>query len=239
MSRLHNREAQDLAELAARVAEGARLSRGRSYQRKRLVQNLDVEPGMVTARVRGSRAQPYEVSIACRHANENERSAVTRNISAAVPAPLEVAFTCVCPDWGDPCKHGVAVLLEFAREVDDDATLLLRWRSLEDLTPPPPGGTESLNPPVSKLAPATRSNSGQVRSDGPSAVVPIDTLDENTELDEFFNGAMPREGDSLIGPLDEVQIDVYRRAHIMLETLDAAPVVDSALEAIAEHWLNR
>ncbi len=239
MSRLQNREAQELAELAARLAEGARLGRGRSYQRKGLVDHLDVEVGLVTASVRGSRAHPYEVSIACRSANENDRVAVSRDISAAAPGPMEMAFTCVCPDWGDPCKHGVAVLLEFAREVDDDAALLLKWRGLEDLTPPPPEGTESLIPSTPGPPEAARSVPKDRSSTAAQATSVTDAAESNTELDAFFQGAMPSDGGTLVGPLDEVQLDAYRRAHIMLETLDAAPVLDSALEAIAEHWLNR
>src|SRR4051812_20852661 len=42
---------------------GARLARGRSYARGGQVLNIDVAEGEVTARVQGSRARPYDVSI--------------------------------------------------------------------------------------------------------------------------------------------------------------------------------
>ena len=42
---------------------GARLTRGKSYARKGQVISIDVEPGVVQARVQGSFAQPYDVSI--------------------------------------------------------------------------------------------------------------------------------------------------------------------------------
>ncbi len=144
MSRLITPAGQAMSELAARVAEGQRMSRGRKYHRQGKVFDLDVNPGIVTASVAGSRAEPYEVSIACKHANENERRASMEEPDAAVPRVVDVAFTCICPDWGDPCKHGVAVLLAFAEAVDADASLLYTWRKILDVVPPPPPGTESL-----------------------------------------------------------------------------------------------
>jgi hypothetical protein len=36
---------------------------------------------------------------------------------------------CSCPDWDEPCKHAVAVLLELAERVGDDPGLLLTWRA--------------------------------------------------------------------------------------------------------------
>ena len=43
---------------------GARMQRGRRYARQGQVISLDVEAGLVTARVQGSRATPYRVEIA-------------------------------------------------------------------------------------------------------------------------------------------------------------------------------
>ena len=37
-------------------------------------------------------------------------------------------FDCTCPDWDDPCKHGVAVLTELAERVAYDPSLLATWR---------------------------------------------------------------------------------------------------------------
>ncbi len=205
---LRNEEARELADLTAQLADGDRLGRGRRYLRKGSVRDLTVYAGMVFAEVEGSRPDPYEVTIACRTATDNERQAAVDDIVEAVPKALDVALDCGCPDWGDPCKHGVAALLAFAQEVDDDPSLLLRWRGLGDLTPPPQVGAESLVEPE------------------PSGAA----------LDAFFSGAMPTTDDG--GPL-EVQLDAYHGAPIMIDTLDAAPVLASALEAIAEHWLHR
>jgi len=42
---------------------GARLDRGRSYARKGQVVSIDVQKGIVTAKVQGTRAKPYSVEI--------------------------------------------------------------------------------------------------------------------------------------------------------------------------------
>lgn len=267
MARLINAEAQAIAELAALLADGARLSRGRQYHRKGKVADVDVGPGLVSASVSGSEADPYTVLIACREASDNERSALGTDVAAAVPGPLDVAFTCHCADWGDPCKHGVAALLEFAREVDDDPNLLLAWRGIEGVVPPPPLGTESLIDPATEtdhvqpgghgasrpesLAPPTaiRSTWGanEDREDGDDEdaieldepVVPADKDVAETALDVFFNGAMPDDVRQLLGPLEHMQLDAYARMHLMVENVDAAPVLASAIDAVADHWLSR
>lgn len=272
MSRLRTTAAQELAELAAKVAEGRRLSRGRRYQTQGNVADLDVSDGILTASVIGSRAEPYEVSISCKPANENERRAAMVDPAGAVPRVIDVAFTCICPDWGDPCKHGVAVLLEFAREVDGDASQLLTWRGIHGVVAPPPPGTESL---VDDPGPVLRTDggrAGRIRSDRASSRQAVRSLDEvKAELDpvladpdelirrrglgeagdveptigessvlaEFFQGAMPEEADGLVGPLDEVQLDVYHHVRIPLERVDAAPVLADAIDAIADFWLGR
>lgn len=239
MSGLTSVAAQLLAELAARSAEGQRLARGRRYHRQHHVVDLQVETGMVTARVIGSRSEPYDVSIACKRANENERRATETDTAAAVPRTNDIAFTCICPDWGDPCKHGVAVMFQFAQEVDDDASLLLRWRSLDDLTPPTPAGTEALidvstgpaRPP--RLVPGTKTP--VPGTTGPDA----EPAPEAGPLDEFFRGEMPQESGALIGPLEELQLDAYAAVRIPLPNVDAGPVFADAIDAIAEYWLQR
>src|SRR3990172_6086168 len=42
---------------------GSRLQRGRRYARSGQVLNIDVQSGLVTARVQGSRPEPYNVEI--------------------------------------------------------------------------------------------------------------------------------------------------------------------------------
>jgi uncharacterized Zn finger protein len=111
--------------LVAGMSDPARLGRGRTYARQGAVLDLDVQPGVVTALVQGSRPQPYEVSI-------NTTAAVdTATMSALVPTRRDVTMLCSCPDWDDPCKHAVAVMVALAQRIGDDPTLLTRWRGAE------------------------------------------------------------------------------------------------------------
>lgn len=51
---------------------GARLGRGRSYARGGQVMDIYIESGLVTAKVQGSRASPYKVSIALKPLSDKE-----------------------------------------------------------------------------------------------------------------------------------------------------------------------
>src|SRR4030042_6739790 len=56
---------------------GARLGRGRSYARQGQVVSIDIEKGIVTARVQGSRAKPYSVEIKLKPLSEQDWDKVT------------------------------------------------------------------------------------------------------------------------------------------------------------------
>lgn len=144
MIRLSTAAGQSLAELVVELADADRLTRGRSYQRKGYAGPVDVVAGAASVTVTGSRDEPYLVTVAVREATENVRAAAGEDVAAAVPGAGDVGFSCDCPDWGDPCKHGIAALLQLAREVDDDPGLLLRWRGIDDIVPPAPPGTGPL-----------------------------------------------------------------------------------------------
>jgi hypothetical protein len=45
--------------------------------------------------------------------------------------------TCTCPDWDDPCKHGVAALLALAAELSARPEFLVAWRCGEGDSRPP------------------------------------------------------------------------------------------------------
>jgi uncharacterized Zn finger protein len=135
---------------------GARMERGRRYARGGRVGELTVKAGRLEARVQGSRAVPYRVSV--RSAAPSK--AQWRRLEAAlasrlgwtaqllngeVPQDLEEAFAevgvalfphrwgdlqvrCGCPDDAVPCKHIAAVLYVFAQRLDEDPWLLLAWQ---------------------------------------------------------------------------------------------------------------
>jgi uncharacterized Zn finger protein len=142
---------------------GARLTRGKSYARKGQVISIDVEPGVVKARVQGSFPKPYDVSIKLVPLSPEEwdkaiaamaSKAVfsARLLSGEMPQTIEEAFSdcgislfpkkgadmktdCSCPDWSNPCKHIAAVYYLLAEQFDHDPFLIfkLRGRSKEEI----------------------------------------------------------------------------------------------------------
>ena len=136
-----------------RFCDPGRLARGRAYARKGQVMDFTLAPGSVTARVQGSRPQPYEVTIGIEAFDEAQWTSLTEALGAralyraallAGEMPHEIVdlFTeqqlplfpdrldirCSCPDWSVPCKHGSAVLYVLAEAFDDDPFLVLAWR---------------------------------------------------------------------------------------------------------------
>ncbi|MEV4713270.1 SWIM zinc finger family protein [Micromonospora sp. NPDC049374] len=143
-------------EVLESFALGTRLTRGRSYARAGQVLSLDVAPGVVTAVVQGSRAKPYQVSVALppfparlwariegKLADQAFFSA--RLLAGDLPAELEELFIaaeaplfpaaisdldqrCSCPDVAVPCKHLAATFYLLAEAFDADPFTLLHWR---------------------------------------------------------------------------------------------------------------
>jgi uncharacterized Zn finger protein len=133
-----------------------RLSRGRAYARRGQVIAMDVEAGEVTARVQGSRARPYSVSIGVAVLDDDAWSRVeavlasravflARLLAGEMPQEIEEAFAaaglslfpaadrdldtgCSCPDWENPCKHIAAAYYLLAEAFDRDPFLIFAWR---------------------------------------------------------------------------------------------------------------
>jgi uncharacterized Zn finger protein len=135
------------------VCDPGRLARGRAYARKGQVMDFTLTPGKVTARVQGSRPQPYAVTVAIDAFDETQWTSLTEALGSralyraallAGEMPHEIVelfasqgrplfpdsldIRCTCPDWGVPCKHGSAVLYVLAEAFDDDPFLVLAWR---------------------------------------------------------------------------------------------------------------
>jgi uncharacterized Zn finger protein len=152
--------------IAALEALGAvyanRLPRGRTYARQGTVHELVVVPGRVTARVAGSRPQPYRVTLQLPVFDEATWDAIVAALAARVrhaaellegrmpedvdevlgacgvslfPAAHELATRCSCPDHANPCKHVAAVHYVLAQTFDADPFLLptLRGRDRDAL----------------------------------------------------------------------------------------------------------
>jgi uncharacterized Zn finger protein len=142
-------------DLVESFADPGRLQRGRAYARKGVVFDLKVQPYEVTAKVRGSAPEPYEVALTIDAVSADDWRAVERELASRavfrarllageMPPEIEWVFAemglalfpgsasdlhlmCDCPDWGDPCKHAAAVLYLLAEAFDDDPFLILLW----------------------------------------------------------------------------------------------------------------
>jgi uncharacterized Zn finger protein len=138
---------------------GPRMERGRRYARGGKVQELLVKAGRLEARVQGSRATPYRVSLRSAAPSRAQWKALEQAMAARlgwtaqllngeVPRDLEEPFEevgvplfprrwndlqvrCGCPDDAEPCKHIAAVLYVFAQRLDDDPWQLLAWHGKE------------------------------------------------------------------------------------------------------------
>jgi uncharacterized Zn finger protein len=106
--------------LAAEMSDQSRLSRGKRYHADDAVIDIVIGHGAVTAEVRGSRFDPYVVTI------EADRG-------SGVPSRREIWVQCTCPDdtgtGTDLCKHAVAAMFALSDEVALDPELVDRWRA--------------------------------------------------------------------------------------------------------------
>jgi uncharacterized Zn finger protein len=143
-------------ELLESFGVGSRLTRGRNYARTGQVIELEVEPGVVLAKVQGSRYTPYRVRIRGKVLSEHQwRRAERAMASQALPlaqllagemprdiehvfasckltlfprSKAELKASCTCPDSANPCKHIAAVYYILAERFDDDPFLIFAWR---------------------------------------------------------------------------------------------------------------
>ena len=136
----------------------SRLARGRSYARSGQVLSVQIGPGTVNARVQGSRATPYKISMEVKTLTEADwrkaAEALTgqaifaaKLMAGEMPDDIETAFAgvglsllpanlkeistnCSCPDWSNPCKHTAAVFYLLGEEFDRDPFLIFRLRGM-------------------------------------------------------------------------------------------------------------
>ena len=143
-------------ELLESFGVGSRLQRGRNYARRGQVVELEVEPGVVLAKVQGSRYTPYRVRIRGKALTEQQWRRVEKAMAArALPlakllagemphdiddvfasckltlfprSNAELKASCTCPDWENPCKHIAAAYYILAERFDQDPFLIFAWR---------------------------------------------------------------------------------------------------------------
>jgi uncharacterized Zn finger protein len=147
---------QRFIELLESFGVGSRLKRGRNYARAGQVVELEVEPGLVLAKVQGSRYSPYRVRIHAKVLSEHQWRRVEKAMAAQalplakllageMPHDIEELFasskltlfprskreltaSCSCPDCVNPCKHVAAVYYLLAERFDEDPFLIFAWR---------------------------------------------------------------------------------------------------------------
>lgn len=143
-------------ELLESFGVGSRLERGRGYAHGGQVTELEVEPGIVLAKVQGTRYTPYRVRIRAKLLSEHQwRRAELAMAARALPLaqllagrmPLDIEdvlagcklslfpasyadlkASCDCPDAESPCKHIAAAYYLLAARFDADPFLIFTWR---------------------------------------------------------------------------------------------------------------
>jgi uncharacterized Zn finger protein len=143
-------------ELLESFGVGSRLERGRGYARSGQVTELEVEPGIVLAKVQGTRYTPYRVRIRAKQLSEHQWRRAERAMAAQalllaqllagrMPHDIEdvlaacklslfpasyadLKASCDCPDAVSPCKHIAAVYYLLAERFDADPFLIFAWR---------------------------------------------------------------------------------------------------------------
>ena len=146
-------------EIMEHCIDSGRLARGKSYARKGQVVNIQIESGLVTAFVQGSRKTPYQIRFGFETLSPEARELIlfrfrenaafaAKLLAGEMPEEIETIFKeagtplfptrealrrfkCTCPDDASPCKHIIAVLLILGEELEDDPFLLLKLRGLD------------------------------------------------------------------------------------------------------------
>jgi uncharacterized Zn finger protein len=133
-----------------------RIDRGLRYVRNGSVVDLQVEAGLVKARVMGSELYTLKVKVtplpaaawaavkkACAGGigsvvellegklSDSVMAVVTAPGKGLFPKPNEMHFSCSCPDWAEVCKHVAAALYGVGARLDSQPELLFTLRGVD------------------------------------------------------------------------------------------------------------
>lgn len=143
-----------------KMDDSGRLSRGKTYANKGLVENLNIgNNGKISATVQGSYPQPYSIDINWLSFSDQQQSEIINRITSSpttigrllageLPNTLadelkevginlfpdnwhELKTNCSCPDWASPCKHEAAVFFVMAGEIDTDPFRVFSLRGMD------------------------------------------------------------------------------------------------------------
>ncbi len=245
---------------------GTRLTRGRSYARKGQVISIDVEPGIVKAKVQGSMPKPYNVKICLKPLTDADWEKVTdamasqalfaaKLLAGEMPTNIEEAFhavhlslfptalrdletDCSCPDYANPCKHIAAVYYLLAERFDEDPFLIfkLRGRSKEQIISTLRAKRVEPLPPATAPS-STGDRTGQTENDSPLA----DNLETfwlaGEGLDAFaINPTAPDIDKAILKRLGDAPFTIDNRNLTALLS-KAYDMVDSSINTAAPTWL--
>jgi uncharacterized Zn finger protein len=102
-----------LGRLMSALCDPGCLVRGRELLEDGQVRDLVIAAERIEGEVRGSRRAPYEVKVWV-------------PTGGSLPSDARaLKFSCTCPDWTNPCKHAVAVVIAAAEQMDSDDALLI------------------------------------------------------------------------------------------------------------------
>jgi len=245
---------------------GTRLTRGRSYARKGQVVSIDVEPGIVKAKVQGSMPKPYNVKIRLKPLSDADWEKVTdamasqalfaaKLLAGEMPSNIEEAFhavrlslfptalsdletDCSCPDWANPCKHIAAVYYLLAERFDEDPFLIfkLRGRSKEQIISTLRAKRIEMLPPANASSSIT-DEAGQAENDSLLA----DSLETFWQAGEGLsvfavNPGAPDIDKAILKRLGDAPFTIDNRNLTALLS-KAYDMVDSSINAAAPTWL--
>lgn len=136
-----------------------RIPRGKSYAKQGAVKNVELKGNIIKAKVKGSRATPYTVTI---EVPLFSRSDIDRLMEQLMQRPLLISkmlnreldpeilsvcsqlglqifprrwddldMDCTCPDWAVPCKHIAAVIYMMSLEIDNNPFLVFSMHGVD------------------------------------------------------------------------------------------------------------
>ena len=134
-----------------------RIGRGRSYVRHGAVLDLVIEKGEIRSLVQGGASKPYNIVIKIKGLSKKIWKTIkteckgkldslqelfagefpkalaeifTAKGAGLFPSPVEIEFSCSCPDWADMCKHVAATLYGIGARLDEEPGLFFTLRNI-------------------------------------------------------------------------------------------------------------
>jgi hypothetical protein len=205
-----------LSVTVAGLADPQRFRRGKGYLAENAVSRLDLSEGVLLATVVGSRAEPYHVTVTVEMVARPDDLGQTldrAHVARLIPRGEELLFSCTCPDWEDPCKHGVAALLALAAELGPRPELLATWRC---------GDVDSSSTARPKVG-------SRARADRHLRLVPPAPPPSPFETPQWHEFA----GDDLAIARCEVPTKPLALPTLVLDRTDVADIIRSAWHALA------